>query len=218
MRLVWRYRRKRLLWGLVVGSSHGLKRALDIVGAGFGLVLLAPLLAITALAVKLDDRGPVFFGQERVGRDAKVFTMYKFRSMRVNAQELAASLAAGNQAGDVLFKMHRDPRVTRVGRVIRKLSIDELPQLANVLGGSMSLVGPRPALPGEVALYDMAQRERLAVKPGITGLWQIGGRSDLDFAQQVRLDLEYIGSPSLRRDLAILVRTVPAVLSGRGAY
>lgn len=213
-----RYWRKVWLWNLVVGASLALKRLLDIAGALAGLVMLSPVLLATALAVKFEDRGPVFYRQERVGKDGATFGMYKFRSMRVDADRLLDGLKDRNESGGVIFKMRQDPRVTRVGRVIRKLSIDELPQFYNVLRGDMSLVGPRPPVPREVAEYTPEDRRRLAVRPGITCLWQIGGRSELDFHQQVALDVQYIESRSFWMDVLILLKTVPAVLSGRGAY
>jgi len=213
-----RYWRKVWLWSLVVGASLALKRLLDVAGALAGLAMLSPVLLATALAVKIEDRGPVFYRQVRVGKDGATFGMYKFRSMRVDADRLLDGLKDRNESGGVIFKMRQDPRVTRVGRIIRKLSIDELPQFYNVLRGDMSLVGPRPPVPREVAEYGPADRRRLGVRPGITCLWQIGGRSELDFRQQVALDVQYIESRSFGMDLLILLKTVPAVLSGRGAY
>lgn len=214
----WRYWRKRWLWSVAITGSVALKRLLDICGSLAGLVLLSPVFAATALAIRLEDPGPVFYAQKRVGRDGEPFMMYKFRSMVVDADKLVEKLRDENEAGDVLFKMRDDPRVTRVGRIIRKLSVDELPQFYNVLRGDMSLVGPRPPIPGEVAEYTQADRLRLGAKPGITCLWQIGGRSELDFSQQVALDVEYIESRSLWRDIVILLKTIPAVLAGKGAY
>ncbi len=194
------------------------KRLLDVVGAGFGLLLLAPVLAVIALVIRLDDRGPVFFRQTRVGRGGAEFSILKFRTMCVDAEARMAALQAVNQGAGPLFKMKDDPRVTRVGAFLRKTSLDELPQLWNVLTGSMSLVGPRPALPREVALYQDFADRRLLVTPGITGLWQVSGRSDLDWAEGVRLDLHYVENWSFLHDLVILARTVPSVLRSRGAY
>ena len=213
-----RYLRKKWLWLGVVGMSRFLKRGLDVLGGLCGVLIFSPIFAATALAIKLEDGGAVFFIQRRVGRDGVAFDMVKFRSMRMDAEAMKDELQEGNEAGDVLFKMREDPRVTRVGRVIRKLSVDELPQFWNVLVGDMSLVGPRPPVPREVAEYAPADRRRLAVRPGITCLWQIGGRSELDFSQQVELDVQYIESRSLWMDVVILLKTVPAVLAGRGAY
>ncbi len=209
---------KRLLWRLVVEGTRGLKRFIDIIGSIVGILALSPVFILTALAIKLEDGGPILFVQDRVGKWGKIFRMYKFRSMVVGADELKETLKDKNEAGEVMFKIRRDPRVTRVGRIIRKLSIDELPQLFNVLKGDMSLVGPRPPLPNEAAKYTLHDRGRLEVIPGLTGLWQIKGRSDIDFHGQVRLDLQYIESQSIKGDLILLLKTIPAVLSGRGAY
>lgn len=213
-----RYWRKRLLWRAVVGTSHMVKRVLDILGGLVGLVLSAPVLGLCAVCIKIEDKGPTFFSQTRIGRFGKPFAMYKLRTMYMGAESQQSTLEDANEAGQVIFKMRQDPRVTRVGRILRKYSLDELPQFVNVLKGDMSLVGPRPPLPKEVDLYAPADRERLAVKPGVTCLWQIGGRSELSFSQQVALDKRYIQSQSLALDLKILLKTVPAVLSGRGAY
>ena len=209
---------KRLLWRLVVEGARGLKRLIDIIGSLAGIVILSPVFVLTMLAIKLEDGGPIFFVQDRVGKWGKIFRMYKFRSMVIGADKLKETLQDKNEAGDVMFKIRRDPRITRVGRIIRKLSIDELPQLFNVLKGDMSLVGPRPPLPNEAAKYTLHDRGRLEVIPGLTGLWQVKGRSDIDFHGQVRLDLQYIESQSLKGDLILLLKTIPAVLSGRGAY
>ncbi|WIB26941.1 sugar transferase [Curtobacterium sp. MCSS17_015] len=194
------------------------KRAFDVVGALCGLVLLAPVAAAIAVAIRLDDGGPVLFRQQRVGRGGSEFSIVKFRTMCVDAEDRKAELLAANEGSGPLFKLQADPRVTRVGAFLRRTSLDELPQLWNVLTGSMSMVGPRPALPGEVAVYaDYAER-RLLVTPGITGLWQVSGRSDLDWAEGVRLDLHYVENWSFLHDLVILARTVPSVLRSRGAY
>lgn len=194
------------------------KRALDVVGALVGLVLLAPVFAVVAAAVRLDDGGPVFFRQTRVGRGGEPFSILKFRTMCTDAESQVAALAAQNEGAGPLFKMQDDPRVTRVGSFLRRTSLDELPQLVNVLTGSMSLVGPRPALPREVALYEDFADRRLLVTPGITGLWQVSGRSDLDWVDGMRLDLHYVENWSFVHDLVILGRTVPSVLRSRGAY
>ena len=183
-----------------------------------GCCFFSPIFAATALAIKIEDRGQIFFAQQRVGKNGKTFSMYKFRSMVPNADKMKDQLLGQDESKGVTFKIKKDPRITRVGAVIRKLSIDEFPQFYNVLIGDMSLVGPRPAVPREVQEYSLEERERLRIKPGITCLWQIGGRSDLSFEQQVALDVEYIESRSFRNDLIILLKTVPAVLFGKGAY
>lgn len=199
--------------------SQKRRRMLDVVVAGAGLVACTPLILGAALAIRVESRGPIFFSQQRVGKDGQLFTLWKMRTMHVNAEERRAALEAQNQMeGGVLFKLKNDPRVTRVGGVLRKYSIDELPQLWNVLQGKMALVGPRPALPAEVALYDATACERLRVKPGLTGLWQISGRSSLPFEAQVRLDIENVARRSLRFDTKLLARTVPAVVKGSGAW
>jgi exopolysaccharide biosynthesis polyprenyl glycosylphosphotransferase len=200
------------------GWRSVVKGGLDRVVAGLALLLLSPLLLAVAVAVKVTSPGPVLFHQERVGVNGQAFTMLKFRSMVVDADRHLESLRAENISDGVLFKMRVDPRVTPVGRVLRRLSLDELPQLLNVLGGSMSLVGPRPPLPGEVARYDAPVHRRLLVKPGLTGLWQVSGRSDLPWDEAVRLDLRYVENWSLTMDLLILAKTVRAVLGSSGAY
>lgn len=214
-----RFHVKRLAWVFVVTATHGVKRVLDVVGAAVLAVVLSPLLALVMLAIRLDSPGPVFFAQERVGRHGHRFRIFKFRSMYVDAEERKAALLAQNEMeGGVVFKMKDDPRITRVGRFIRRGSIDELPQLWNVLKGDMSLVGPRPPLPSEVADYTPEDRRRLEVVPGITCIWQVSGRSEIPFHQQVELDVAYIESQSLWLDLSLLLRTIPAVLLGKGAY
>ncbi|WP_029430859.1 sugar transferase [Blastococcus sp. URHD0036] len=194
------------------------KAALDRTVAAVALIFMAPVLLGIALAVRLNSPGPVLYRQERVGVNGQTFTMLKFRSMVVDADRQVDALSAGNISDGLLFKMRVDPRVTPVGRWLRRLSLDELPQLLNVLGGSMSLVGPRPPLPGEVARYDTQVSRRLLVKPGLTGLWQISGRSDLAWEEAVRLDLRYVENWSMAMDLLILVKTFRAVLSRSGAY
>ena len=196
-----------------------LKRLMDIVLAMIAMLLLLPLFLIVAVAIKLTSRGPLLFRQVRVGENGKPFDIWKFRSMYIDAEARKQELASNNDIqGNLLFKMKRDPRITPVGRVIRKLSIDELPQLWNVLQGSMSMVGPRPAIPAEVNQYTPYQAGRLGAKPGITCIWQVSGRSDIPFEQQVELDLEYIRTQSIWLDLKLLLLTVPAVLTARGAY
>lgn len=199
-----------------IQSTRFGKRAFDVVLGTLILIVLAPVLALVALAVKLGDHGPVIFRQTRIGRDGAPFELLKFRTMVVNAEALRPALAAG--ADGVLFKLPRDPRITTPGAFLRRFSLDELPQLVNVLRGEMSLVGPRPALPHEVARYDETARRRLRVRPGLTGLWQVSGRSDLSWEETVRLDVYYVDNWSFVQDLAILLKTVRAVLGGTGAY
>jgi len=202
------------------GGKYVLKAIADAITAFFALLFLALPMAVLALAVKFTSPGPVFFRQERVGRDEHPFTMYKFRSMYVDAeQRLAALQAEQRDAGnDVLFKMRDDPRVTSVGKFLRRFSLDELPQLINVLKGDMAVVGPRPPLPSEVENWEEGVARRQLVKPGITGLWQVSGRSDLDWEQSVRLDLYYTENWSLAGDAVIVLRTAWAIVAGRGAY
>ena len=200
------------------GWRRVVKGAVDRAAALVALVVLLPLLGGIALAVALTSPGPVLFRQERIGVNGRRFTMFKFRSMVVDADERLAALRAENQSDGLLFKMRSDPRVTPVGRWLRRLSLDELPQLFNVLGGSMALVGPRPPLPAEVAQYDSSVSRRLLVKPGLTGLWQISGRSDLSWEEAVRLDLRYVENWTLALDIQILAKTASAVLRSRGAY
>jgi len=199
-------------------SGRAIKRALDVLGATFVLLLTSPFMALAALAIRLDSPGPILFLQERVGKGESRFMVYKFRTMFCDAEQQLERLKGRNEATGPLFKMKRDPRITRVGRVLRRTSIDELPQLYNVLIGDMSLVGPRPPIPREVAQYQEWHRRRLAVAPGITGLWQVSGRSDLTFDEMVLLDLYYIENWSLFMDVIVLLRTIPQVLFGRGAY
>jgi exopolysaccharide biosynthesis polyprenyl glycosylphosphotransferase len=200
------------------GGKHILKRALDIVACGVSLILLLPALAVIAILIRLTSPGPVLFPQERVGRDGHSFRMLKFRSMENNAEENLAKLREQNEGSGLLFKLKDDPRVTRIGRVLRKHSLDELPQLWNVLVGDMSLVGPRPPLPDEVRSYENHVHRRLYIKPGLTGMWQINGRSDLSWEESVRLDLYYVENWSLAGDLMIIWRTFKVVLNPVGAY
>lgn len=210
---------KVALWEMTIKMSYVLKRTVDIIAAIALIFVLSPVFVITVIAIKLDSAGAVIFKQQRVGKDGRHFDFFKFRSMKINSALSDADRKAMNESKDgVIFKMKRDPRITRVGRVIRKFSIDELPQLFNVLIGDMSLVGPRPPLPKEVAQYTLEERKRLHVIPGITCIWQVSGRSDIPFRQQVELDKEYIKSRSLWKDFVILLRTIPAVLTGKGAY
>jgi lipopolysaccharide/colanic/teichoic acid biosynthesis glycosyltransferase len=194
------------------------KRLVDVVGAAFLLAVLAvPMLAVAAV-VRASSRGPALYRQERVGRGDRCFRMWKFRTMRADADLRRAELTDLDEAAGPLFKMRKDPRVTRVGAVLRRWSLDELPQLLNVLAGQMSLVGPRPPLRTEVECYELEERRRLDVTPGMTGLWQVNGRSDVSWGEAVRLDLFYVENRSLALDVRILCKTVPAVLRGTGAY
>jgi lipopolysaccharide/colanic/teichoic acid biosynthesis glycosyltransferase len=194
------------------------KRSLDVVLASAALFCLFPVFLIVAVAIYLEDPGPIFYFQERVGKNGTHFKFFKFRSMVRNADEIKAQLAARNEAVGPIFKMKNDPRITRVGRFIRRYSLDELPQLMNVLRGDMSLVGPRPHLPKEVAVYTPRQADRLKVQPGLLCFREVFGRSKMDFEQWVELDLLYIEHRSLWTDLRILLRTIPAVVSAEGAY
>jgi exopolysaccharide biosynthesis polyprenyl glycosylphosphotransferase len=202
----------------LAGGKQVIKTVFDRVAAGLVLIFLAPLFAVIALAIRLDDRGPVFFRQTRVGRDGRTFNLIKFRTLVVDAEQRRLQLESLNEGAGVLFKMHRDSRITKVGATLRRWSLDELPQLFNVLIGDMSLVGPRPALPQEVALYGDHMRRRLVVKPGLTGLWQVGGRSGLSWEEALRLDLRYVDNWSFVLDLQILWKTWSAVYRGAGAY
>lgn len=195
-----------------------LKRVLDFVLGGLGLILTLPLWLLIAVAIRLDSPGPVLFVQERVGLRGSRFSFFKFRTMQVGAEGRLAELLASNEAEGPVFKMRRDPRVTRVGLFLRRTSLDELPQLLNVLKGEMTLVGPRPPLPREVAQYRPSDAVRLSVKPGITCLWQVQGRSDCSFDQWMEYDREYVSGLSFALDLKILARTVWVVLIGAGAY
>ena len=206
-------------WKATVWFSYAAKRAIDIFGSLFGMVLLSPVFLTIAAAVKFTSPGPVIFSQVRVGRYGRHFKFYKFRSMRVDAEAQKAALLSKNESKDgVIFEMKDDPRITKVGKFIRRASLDELPQLWNVFIGDMSLVGPRPPVPSEVAEYTLEDRKRLDVIPGITCLWQIKGRSEIPFNEQVRLDKEYIQEPSIWKDVMILLKTIPAILGGKGAY
>jgi exopolysaccharide biosynthesis polyprenyl glycosylphosphotransferase len=201
-----------------IAATRWIKRSFDLAVSALLLVLAAPVLAGVALAIWLEDRGPVLFRQVRVGRGGEEFNCLKFRSMCVDAEARLAELQARNQGAGLLFKIADDPRITRVGRFIRRYSLDELPQLWNAFRGDMSLVGPRPALPREVAQYDSDTRRRLDVRPGLTGLWQVSGRSNLSWEDTVRLDLFYVDNWSMVQDLAILAKTARAVLGSDGAY
>ena len=198
---------------------RGSKRIFDFVASLFGLIILSPLFLIVAIAIKIEDpKGPVFYSQVRLGKKQSPFKMYKFRSMIVDADKHLKELLSENEVDGAMFKMKEDPRVTRVGQFIRKYSIDELPQLVNVLLGNMSLVGPRPPLPREVAEYTEYDKQRLAVKPGCTGLWQVSGRNDVGFHEMVELDLKYINIRGPLFDLYVLFKTVLVFIKPNGAY
>ena len=200
------------------GLNLFLKRSLDLLLSGLGLVVLSPMVAIVAAAIKFESSGPVFFTQERIGKGDKAFRCFKFRSMCANAEQMRDQLSPHNEASGPLFKIRHDPRITNVGKFLRRYSLDEFPQLINVFRGEMSLVGPRPPVRSEVEQYSEWAMKRLETKPGITGLWQVSGRSDLPFDEMLKLDLYYIWNWSLSNDLKILLRTIPVVFSGKGAY
>ena len=193
------------------------KRAIDIIGAGSGLLLLSPVIAIVACAVKFTSKGPVFFSQKRVGKNGELFDMYKFRSMVVNAEELKEKLAHQNEMSGPMFKMKDDPRVTKVGKFIRKTSLDELPQLWNVLKGDMSLVGPRPSLPKEVAQFEKWMYKRLSVKPGLTCFWQVSGRNNIDFEGWMKLDIKYVDERNIWIDIKLIFKTVLVLFGDKNA-
>ena len=210
---------RMVFWHLTIRSSVFFTRVMDILLSIFAILAGSPVFLITALLVKLTSPGPIIFSQVRVGRYGRHFKFYKFRSMYIDAEERKKELLKHNESGDgVIFKMKKDPRITPVGRFIRKFSIDELPQLFNVLLGDMSLVGPRPPLPAEVRAYTLEERKRLNITPGITCIWQVSGRSELPFSKQIALDKEYIASRSVWKDFLILLKTVPAILTGKGAW
>ena len=194
------------------------KRAMDIIGSLAGLILLSPLLLIIAIAIKIEDpKGSIFFAQQRCGKDNKLFPMYKFRSMVSNAEELLEELMEHNEMDGPVFKIKDDPRITKVGKFIRKTSVDELPQLFNILKGDMSIVGPRPAIPHEVAEYNDYQRQRLLVKPGLTCIWQVSGRNSIGFDEWVDMDLEYIENRSLWMDIKLIFKTVGVLFGDENA-
>jgi lipopolysaccharide/colanic/teichoic acid biosynthesis glycosyltransferase len=218
-RLRWRQRSRLLVWEWALSSLLVIKRLIDVVCSLMAIILFMPFFILVSVCIVIEDGWPVLYVQQRVGINGRIFNFYKFRSMRRGADRLKEQLIAQNESSDgVIFKMKNDPRVTRTGRILRRFSIDETPQFFNVLVGDLSLVGPRPPLPSEVAQYTLEERKRLHVKPGLTCLWQIGGRSDIPFAQQVRLDMEYIHSRGIWQDICIMLKTIPAVLFGRGAY
>jgi exopolysaccharide biosynthesis polyprenyl glycosylphosphotransferase len=210
---------RRMAWKTALASAQMAKRGFDIIGSAALILAMSPVFIFIALCIKAEDGGPMFFAQTRVGKCGRLFKMLKFRSMCIDAEAKVAELLSRNQhVHGVTFKIKDDPRITKIGKIIRATSMDELPQLFNVLRGDMSLVGPRPPVPREVALYTMKDRRRLEVTPGITCFWQVGGRSEIDFPQQVELDVMYIERQSFWTDVKILLKTVPAVMNRKGAY
>ncbi|MCC8104672.1 MAG: sugar transferase [Clostridiales bacterium] len=196
----------------------GLKRFFDIELSGIALVVLSPIFLITAIAIKLEDNGPVFYQSARTGKDMKEFKMLKFRSMYVNADAKLKDLMKDNEQTGHAFKIKNDPRITKVGKVIRRISVDELPQLINIIRGDMSIVGPRPILPFQMEECDEYDRQRLIVQPGLTCYWQVSGRANITWDQWVELDLDYIEKMNLWTDIKLIFRTIPAIFSGDGAY
>lgn len=194
------------------------KRIIDIIGAGLGLILLSPIIAIVACAVKVTSKGPIFFSQKRVGKNGELFEMYKFRSMVVNAEELKENLEDQNEMSGPMFKIKDDPRVTKVGKFIRKTSIDELPQLWNVLKGDMSLVGPRPSLPKEVEQFDNWMFKRLSVRPGLTCYWQVSGRNNIDFEDWMKLDVKYVEERNIWIDIKLIFKTIFVLFGDKNAH
>ena len=194
------------------------KRGIDVIVAGVGLILLSPIITIVACAIKLTSKGPIFFLQKRVGKNGELFNMYKFRSMVVNAEELKEKLKHKNEMSGPMFKMKDDPRVTKVGKFIRKTSLDELPQLWNVLKGDMSLVGPRPSLPKEVEQFDSWMFKRLTVRPGLTCYWQVSGRNNIDFEDWMKLDVKYVEERNLWIDIKLIFKTVGLLFGDKNAH
>lgn len=210
---------RRMAWKTALAGAHIAKRGLDILGSGMLILALSPAFIFIALCIKLEDGGPGRFNHTRVGKYGRLFKMFKFRSMCMDAEARLSELLSKNQhLKGVTFKIKEDPRITKVGKWIRALSLDELPQMFNVLRGEMSLVGPRPPVPREVALYSMQDRRRLEAVPGITCFWQVGGRAEIDFPQQVELDVMYIERQCFWTDVKILLKTIPAVVNRKGAY
>lgn len=209
---------KQMFWRWLVWGTESVKRGCDVTLSSLALLVLSPLLLLIAGLIKCEDKGPIFFSQIRVGRHGRQFRMYKFRSMCPGAEERLRDLLSRNRHREgITFKIKDDPRVTRVGKVLRKFSLDELPQFYNVWKGDMTLVGPRPPVPREVERYSLGERRRLEAKPGITCFWQISGRSEIDFSQQVELDVRYIETQNFWLDMQILLKTIPAAISGKGA-
>ncbi len=209
---------KKNMWVAVTRGSLKIKRLIDIIGSVLGLIIFSPVFAALYVAIRIEDGLPVFFTQERVGKFGKPFRMYKFRSMIKSAEQMRDDLEDLNETGGVIFKIKKDPRITHVGHFMRRYSLDELPQLYNVLKGDMSLVGPRPHPITDVSRYSMSHRKRFDITPGITCFWQVSGRSEIGFEKQVDLDMQYIQSQSLWLDIVLLLKTIPAVIFGRGAY
>ena len=217
--LKWKQRARLAFWETGLRSLLVIKRTVDIAISLIALVVLIPLFLMVAVCILIDDGFPVVLQQRRVGLYGREFRLFKFRSMCRGADKMKADLLEQNEfGGDVMFKMKNDPRITRIGRVLRRFSIDETPQFLNVLLGDLAVVGPRPPLPEEVAKYSLSDRKRLHVKPGLTCLWQIQGRSDVPFDRVVSLDMQYIQSQSIFKDIVIIIKTIPVVLFGRGAY
>ncbi|MFZ2736722.1 MAG: sugar transferase [Burkholderiaceae bacterium] len=216
--LAWQ-RVRFLGWSISRHTGDAVKRMIDLFVASIALLLALPFLLLVAALIKFGDGGPIFFWQTRVGKWGRPFPFPKFRSMVVNSEALRAQLSQANAHGDgITFKIKHDPRITWIGRIIRKTSIDELPQLWCVIKGDMSLVGPRPALVSEVQRYELTDRARLDITPGLTCIWQVSGRSEIPFPQQVLLDIQYIEQQSILTDIRLLLKTIPAVITGRGAY
>ncbi|MCF7817439.1 MAG: sugar transferase [Kiritimatiellales bacterium] len=217
--LKWKQRARLSFWETGLRSLLVIKRIMDIAVSLVALAVLAPLFLVVAICILVDDGFPVLLMQKRVGLYGREFRLHKFRSMCRGAEEMKAELLDQNESTDgVIFKMKNDPRITRVGRILRRFSIDETPQFINALLGDLSIVGPRPPIPEEVAKYSLSDRKRLHVKPGLTCLWQIQGRSDVPFDKLVSLDMQYIRSQSILKDIVIIIKTIPAVFFGRGAY
>ncbi|MBN2162203.1 MAG: sugar transferase [Pontiellaceae bacterium] len=217
--LKWKQRSRIVFWESMLKSLFVVKRTLDIIVSLVALVILSPLMLLACILIIAEDGFPVIFSQKRVGLDGSEFYILKFRTMCRNAEQMKAELMRQNESsGSVTFKIKKDPRVLRCGRFLRRFSIDEIPQFLNVLLGDLSVVGPRPPLPEEVKHYSLSDRKRLHVKPGITCIWQISGRADIPFDGQVSLDMQYIKSQGFLTDLLIVLKTIPAVLFGRGAY
>jgi lipopolysaccharide/colanic/teichoic acid biosynthesis glycosyltransferase len=217
--LKWKQRLRLVIWEGMLRSLILVKRAVDIVVSLVAIFTLIPMYILVSLCILVEDGFPVIYIQKRVGLNGCEFRFYKFRSMVRNADDLRHDLKDRNESGDgVTFKMKNDPRLLRCGRILRRYSLDEIPQFFNVLAGDLSVVGPRPPLPEEVTAYSLGERKRLHVKPGLTCLWQIHGRADIPFNEQVGLDMQYIQSQSLFKDVMIMLKTIPAVLLGRGAY
>ena len=217
--LKWKQRSRLAFWEVGLRSLLAIKRMVDIVVSLVALVMLIPLFLLVGICILIEDGFPVLLMQKRVGLYGREFKLHKFRSMCRNAEAMKADLQDQNESTDgVMFKIKKDPRITRVGRVIRRFSIDEMPQFLNVFLGDLALVGPRPPIPEEVAKYSLSDRKRLQVKPGLTCLWQIQGRSEIPFDKLVSLDMQYIRSQSIFKDIVIIIKTIPAVLFGRGAY